>query len=136
VRRAGATGPVTLTLEEGGELEADEVLFATGGVEELIHSATIAVAAQVPVSRLWHAVPCFPIDQQGLAAPARGLPRLTGQRCRAEGASMPRARADSTASARLCALSLAYRLRRWVLTVLVDTDSSPAISGADKWVGR
>jgi pyruvate/2-oxoglutarate dehydrogenase complex dihydrolipoamide dehydrogenase (E3) component len=30
------------------------------GVEELIHSATIAVAGQVPVSRLWHAVPCFP----------------------------------------------------------------------------
>jgi dihydrolipoamide dehydrogenase len=30
------------------------------GVEELIHSATIAVAAQVPVSRLWHAVPAFP----------------------------------------------------------------------------
>jgi dihydrolipoamide dehydrogenase len=30
------------------------------GVEELLHSATIAVAGQVPVSRLWHAVPCFP----------------------------------------------------------------------------
>jgi dihydrolipoamide dehydrogenase len=30
------------------------------GVEELLHSATIAVAAQVPVSRLWHAVPAFP----------------------------------------------------------------------------
>jgi dihydrolipoamide dehydrogenase len=30
------------------------------GVEELIHSATLAVAAQVPVNRLWHVVPCFP----------------------------------------------------------------------------
>jgi pyruvate/2-oxoglutarate dehydrogenase complex dihydrolipoamide dehydrogenase (E3) component len=30
VRRAGGTGPVTLTLENGGEVEADEVLFATG----------------------------------------------------------------------------------------------------------
>jgi len=30
------------------------------GVEELLHSATIAVAAQVPIARLWHAVPCFP----------------------------------------------------------------------------
>jgi len=29
------------------------------GVEELIHSATIAVAGQVTISRLWHAVPCF-----------------------------------------------------------------------------
>jgi pyruvate/2-oxoglutarate dehydrogenase complex dihydrolipoamide dehydrogenase (E3) component len=30
------------------------------GIEELIHSATIAVAGQVPISRLWHAVPVFP----------------------------------------------------------------------------
>jgi hypothetical protein len=30
------------------------------GVEELIHSATVAVAASVPIARLWHAVPCFP----------------------------------------------------------------------------
>jgi thioredoxin reductase len=30
IRRPGGAGPVTLTLEEGGEVEADEVLFATG----------------------------------------------------------------------------------------------------------
>jgi len=36
------------------------VTFVGPGTEELIHSATIAVAGQVPVSRLWHAVPCFP----------------------------------------------------------------------------
>ncbi|MFB8249443.1 dihydrolipoyl dehydrogenase family protein [Streptomyces sp. NPDC055952] len=30
------------------------------GVGELIHSATIAVAGQVPISRLWHAVPSYP----------------------------------------------------------------------------
>jgi len=30
------------------------------GVTELLHAATIAVAAQVPIERLWHAVPCFP----------------------------------------------------------------------------
>ncbi len=34
--------------------------FVGPGVEELIHSATMAVAGQVPVARLWHAVPCFP----------------------------------------------------------------------------
>jgi pyruvate/2-oxoglutarate dehydrogenase complex dihydrolipoamide dehydrogenase (E3) component len=34
--------------------------FVGSGVEELIHSATIAVVGQVPISRLWHAVPCFP----------------------------------------------------------------------------
>ena len=30
VRRPGGTGPVTVTLEDGGEVEADEALFATG----------------------------------------------------------------------------------------------------------
>ncbi|CAM5587553.1 dihydrolipoyl dehydrogenase family protein [Streptomyces aurantiogriseus] len=30
------------------------------GVGELIHSATVAVAGQVPVARLWHAVPSYP----------------------------------------------------------------------------
>ncbi|WP_123028838.1 dihydrolipoyl dehydrogenase family protein [Mycolicibacterium stellerae] len=34
--------------------------FAGPGVAELLHSATIAVAAEVPIRRLWHAVPCFP----------------------------------------------------------------------------
>ncbi len=34
--------------------------FVGPGVAELLHSATIAVAAEVPVHRLWHAVPCFP----------------------------------------------------------------------------
>ncbi|HWF29141.1 MAG TPA: NAD(P)/FAD-dependent oxidoreductase [Mycobacterium sp.] len=29
-------------------------------VTELLHSATVAVAGQVPIDRLWHAVPCFP----------------------------------------------------------------------------
>ena len=36
------------------------VSFVGPGVDELLHSATIAVAGQVPVDRLWHAVPCFP----------------------------------------------------------------------------
>ena len=34
--------------------------FIGPGVQELLHSATIAVSAQVPVARLWHAVPSFP----------------------------------------------------------------------------
>ena len=34
--------------------------FVGPGVAELLHSATIAVAGQVPINRLWHAVPCFP----------------------------------------------------------------------------
>jgi pyruvate/2-oxoglutarate dehydrogenase complex dihydrolipoamide dehydrogenase (E3) component len=36
------------------------VTFVGPGVAELLHSATIAVAGQVPIDRLWHAVPCFP----------------------------------------------------------------------------
>ncbi|GAA3111435.1 hypothetical protein GCM10017687_25100 [Streptomyces echinatus] len=42
----------------------DEILrgvtFVGPGVGELIHSATVAVAVRVPVSRLWHAVPSYP----------------------------------------------------------------------------
>ncbi|WP_194918836.1 dihydrolipoyl dehydrogenase family protein [Catenulispora rubra] len=34
--------------------------FAGPGVAELLHSATIAIAGEVPVERLWHAVPAFP----------------------------------------------------------------------------
>ncbi|RFZ52688.1 Dihydrolipoyl dehydrogenase [Mycobacterium marinum] len=30
------------------------------GAAELLHAATIAIAGQVPIDRLWHAVPCFP----------------------------------------------------------------------------
>ncbi|MDH6228657.1 NAD(P)/FAD-dependent oxidoreductase [Streptomyces sp. MJP52] len=36
------------------------VTFVGPGVGELLHSATIAVVAQVPVARLWHAVPAYP----------------------------------------------------------------------------
>lgn len=30
------------------------------GVGEMLHAATVAVVGQVPIDRLWHAVPCFP----------------------------------------------------------------------------
>ncbi|MFC3572475.1 NAD(P)/FAD-dependent oxidoreductase [Streptomyces yaanensis] len=36
------------------------VTFVGPGVGELIHSASIAVAGEVPISRLWHAVPSYP----------------------------------------------------------------------------
>ncbi|MGH8824915.1 MAG: dihydrolipoyl dehydrogenase family protein [Jiangellaceae bacterium] len=36
------------------------VTFIGPGVAELLHSATIAVTAEVPLDRLWHAVPAFP----------------------------------------------------------------------------
>ncbi|WP_322974351.1 dihydrolipoyl dehydrogenase family protein [Actinacidiphila epipremni] len=36
------------------------VTFVGPGVGELLHSATVAVAGEVPVDRLWHAVPSYP----------------------------------------------------------------------------
>ncbi|WP_030834625.1 dihydrolipoyl dehydrogenase family protein [Streptomyces hygroscopicus] len=36
------------------------VTFVGPGVAELLHSATVAVAGEVPIERLWHAVPSFP----------------------------------------------------------------------------
>ncbi|MEB3966093.1 NAD(P)/FAD-dependent oxidoreductase [Streptomyces kunmingensis] len=36
------------------------VTFVGPGVGELIHSATIAIAGEVPIDRLWHAVPSYP----------------------------------------------------------------------------
>ncbi|MGW4809012.1 dihydrolipoyl dehydrogenase family protein [Kitasatospora sp. NPDC004272] len=36
------------------------VTFTGPGVAELLHSATVAVAGEVPLSRLWHAVPAYP----------------------------------------------------------------------------
>jgi len=55
----GYTGRARMVVDEDrGYLLG--VTFVGPGVEELVHSATIAVAGQIPISRLWHAVPCFP----------------------------------------------------------------------------
>ncbi|WP_399090337.1 dihydrolipoyl dehydrogenase family protein [Streptomyces sp. BBFR2] len=45
------------------DLDRETVLGATfvgPGVGELLHSATLAVAAEIPLERLWHAVPAYP----------------------------------------------------------------------------
>jgi pyruvate/2-oxoglutarate dehydrogenase complex dihydrolipoamide dehydrogenase (E3) component len=34
--------------------------FVGPGVQELLHSATVAIAGEVTLHRLWHAVPSFP----------------------------------------------------------------------------
>ena len=34
--------------------------FVGAGVADLLHAATIAIAGEVPLDRLWHAVPSFP----------------------------------------------------------------------------
>jgi pyruvate/2-oxoglutarate dehydrogenase complex dihydrolipoamide dehydrogenase (E3) component len=47
------------------------VTFVGPGVEELIHSATMAVAGQVPLTRLWHAVPYRRVARDTGVRPAR-----------------------------------------------------------------
>lgn len=45
------------------DLDREVLLGATFvglGVGELLHSATVAVAGEVPIERLWHAVPSYP----------------------------------------------------------------------------
>ncbi|GAA3367736.1 NAD(P)/FAD-dependent oxidoreductase [Streptomyces sannanensis] len=45
------------------DLDREVLLGATfvgPGVGELLHSATVAVAGEVPIDRLWHAVPAYP----------------------------------------------------------------------------
>ena len=34
--------------------------FTGPDVQELLHSATVAIVAEVPLTTLWHAVPSFP----------------------------------------------------------------------------
>jgi len=55
----GYTGRARMVVDEDGGCLIG-VTMVGPGVEELIHSATVAVAGQVPVDRLWHVVPCFP----------------------------------------------------------------------------
>ncbi|WP_030767654.1 dihydrolipoyl dehydrogenase family protein [Streptomyces sp. NRRL F-2664] len=45
------------------DLDREVLLGATfvgPGAAELVHAATVAVAGEVPIARLWHAVPAFP----------------------------------------------------------------------------
>ena len=52
----GYTGRARIVIDEDhGHLLG--ATFVGPRVEELIHSATIAVASQIPLARLWHAVP-------------------------------------------------------------------------------
>ncbi|MGH9055665.1 MAG: pyridine nucleotide-disulfide oxidoreductase, partial [Acidimicrobiales bacterium] len=48
-----------LVVEEDRRVVAGAT-FVGAGAGELLHAATIAVVGQVPLDRLWHAVPCCP----------------------------------------------------------------------------
>lgn len=66
---AGVAGASTVSDEYIGQARAivDEArgvlvgaTFVGADVAELLHSATIAIVGEVPISRLWHAVPSYP----------------------------------------------------------------------------
>ncbi|MEV0586374.1 NAD(P)/FAD-dependent oxidoreductase [Nonomuraea sp. NPDC050310] len=55
----GYQGRAKAVVDEGRKVLLG-VTFAGPGVAELLHAATIAVTAEVPLERLWHAVPAYP----------------------------------------------------------------------------
>ena len=55
----GYRGRARMVVDDSREVPLG-VTMVGPGVGEILHSATIAVAGEVPVDRLWHAVPCFP----------------------------------------------------------------------------
>jgi dihydrolipoamide dehydrogenase len=55
----GITGTSKLVVDEERRVLVGAT-FTGPGVQELLHSATIAIAGQVPMERLCHAVPSFP----------------------------------------------------------------------------
>ena len=55
----GYTGHAQMVVDEGSKIIVGMTL-AGPGVGEMIHAATIAIAGEVPLDRLWHAVPSYP----------------------------------------------------------------------------
>jgi pyruvate/2-oxoglutarate dehydrogenase complex dihydrolipoamide dehydrogenase (E3) component len=55
----GIAGTSQLVVDEARRVVVGAT-FTGPGTQELLHSATVAVAGQVPLERLWHAVPSFP----------------------------------------------------------------------------
>src|ERR1700759_5552395 len=55
----GYTGQARMVVDEDRRTMIGATL-AGPGVGELIHAATVAVAGEVPLDRLWHAVPSYP----------------------------------------------------------------------------
>jgi dihydrolipoamide dehydrogenase len=55
----GYQGRARMVVDEGRKVLVG-VTFVGQDVGELLHAATIAVTAEVPLDRLWHAVPAYP----------------------------------------------------------------------------
>jgi dihydrolipoamide dehydrogenase len=59
LQAAGYTGRARLVVDEDRRVLLGAT-FVGPAIADLLHSATIAVTAEVPLDRLWHAVPAFP----------------------------------------------------------------------------
>ena len=55
----GYTGRAKMVVDESRGVVVG-VTFVGQDVAEMLHAATIAVVGEVPVDRLWHAVPAYP----------------------------------------------------------------------------
>jgi pyruvate/2-oxoglutarate dehydrogenase complex dihydrolipoamide dehydrogenase (E3) component len=55
----GYRGRAKLVIDEDRRVVVGAT-FVGAGVAELLHSATVAIVGQVPLQRLWHAVPAYP----------------------------------------------------------------------------
>ena len=55
----GYTGHAQMVVDESSKTILG-VTLAGPGVGEMIHAATVAIAGEVPLGRLWHAVPSYP----------------------------------------------------------------------------
>jgi dihydrolipoamide dehydrogenase len=59
LREDGYAGKARMVVDEQRQVVLG-VTFVGPDVSELLHAATIAVVGEVPIPRLWHAVPAFP----------------------------------------------------------------------------
>ena len=55
----GYRGQARMVVDEARRVVVG-MTFVGPAVGELVHAATIAIAAEVPLERLWHAVPSYP----------------------------------------------------------------------------
>ena len=72
-RNAPGTSRIVVDEERGVIVGAT---FVGPEIAESLHAATIAVVGEVPLERLWHAVPGVSDPQRGLAEAARGVRAL------------------------------------------------------------
>ena len=91
----GATRPGTsrLVVDEKRRVIVGATFCGTD-VAEWLHAATFAVVGEVPIDKLWHAVPSLPHAQRGVAAPLRDVRPLEPARRAERRTSPPTARRE------------------------------------------